>query len=188
MSKLALIVNSSPRKGSNSSALARAMGEGFIEAGGRVETVDLAGLDIKPCLGCEACQRNGGKCVQIDGMQTVYPKVVAAEALVLASPVYWFNMSGQLKVFLDRCFAVALTEAGSFGRKTLAAALAYGDSDPMTSGAVNALRCYQDICRFSGATWAGCVYGSAMERDLMAQNETLLTEARELGRRLFVQS
>lgn len=184
MTKLGVIILSSPRKGANSSALAQAMGEGFSEAGGRVETIDLSRLDIKPCLACEACQRNGGKCAQIDGMQTAYPKVIAADVLILASPVYWFNMSGQLKVFLDRCFAVAMTEEGHFSKKTLAAALAYGDTDPLSSGAVNAIRCYQDICNFSGATWGGCVYGSGMEREILAKDETLLAQAQELGRKL----
>ncbi len=186
MSKNAAIILSSPRKGSNSNALAQAVAAGFREAGGQTEVVDLSGLDIKPCLACEACQRNGGKCVQIDGMQTVYPKVLAADVLVLASPVYWFNMSAQLKIFLDRCFAVAMAEEGGFGQKTIAATLVYGDTDPMSSGAVNAIRCYQDICNFCGAVWGGSVYGSAMERDVLSADTELLEKARELGRKLAV--
>lgn len=184
MSKSGVIILSSPRKGSNSSALALAVGEGFTDAGGRVETIDLNHLDIKPCRGCEACQRNGGRCAQIDGMQEAYPHVIAADALVLATPVYWFNMSGQLKIFLDRCFAVAMTEAGHFSKKTLAAVLAYGDADPFVSGAVNALRSFQDTCNFTGATWGGCLYGSATDRDTLTKDTELLAEARELGRRL----
>lgn len=184
MKKQGAVILSSPRKGANSTALALAVGEGFQEAGGQLQIIDLAGLEIKPCLACEACQRNGGKCVQIDGMQTAYPKVVAAEVLILATPVYWFNMSGQLKVFLDRCFAVAMTEEGHFSEKTLAATLAYGDTDPLSSGAVNAVRCYQDICNFSGATWGGCIYGSGMEREVLAKDEELLEQARALGRKL----
>ncbi|MDL2226673.1 flavodoxin family protein [Deltaproteobacteria bacterium OttesenSCG-928-M10] len=184
MTKSAAIILSSPRKGANSSALALAMGAGIEEAGGSTSVVDLSGLEVKPCLGCEACQRNGGKCVQLDGMQTVYPKVAAADILVLATPVYWFNVSGQLKVFLDRCFAVAVGGEGSFGRKTIAAALAFGDTDPFTSGGVNAIRSIQDICNYSGAVWGGCVYGSAMERDVFSQDQELLERARTLGKSL----
>ncbi len=153
MTKKAVIILSSPRKGANSSALALAMAEGLGEGGLEVGVVDLAGLDIKPCLACEACQRNGGKCSQIDGMQAVYPQVQAADYLVLASPVYWFNMSGQLKIFLDRCFAVAASPEGPWAEKTLAAALAFGDTDPYASGGVNAIRCFQDICTYTGARW-----------------------------------
>lgn len=184
MSKSAAIILSSPRKGANSSVLALAMGAGIEDAGGDITVVDLSGLDIKPCLGCEACQRNGGKCVQTDGMQTVYPKVTAADILVLATPVYWFNVSGQLKVFLDRCFAVALGGEGSFAKKTMAVALAFGDTDPFSSGGVNAIRSIQDICRYSGAVWGGCIYGSAMERDVFSRDQELLERAKTLGKSL----
>lgn len=185
MSKSAAVILSSPRKGANSSALALAMAEGFKEAGGTVNLVDLTGLDISPCLACEACQRNGGKCVQIDGMQTVYPQVTAADVLILATPIYWFNMSAQLKIFLDRCFAVASSEAGPFSKKCIAAAMAYGDTDPLSSGCVNAVRCLQDTCAFTGAKWGGVVYGSAMERGVLGKDEELLAKAKELGRGLF---
>ena len=185
MTKKAAVVLSSPRKGSNSSALALAIAAGLEAAGGQVDIIDLSGLDIKPCIGCEACQRNGGKCPQIDGMQTVYPKVSKADILVLATPVYWFNMSGQLKIFLDRCFAIASNGEKPFSQKTIAAAMAYGDTDPMSSGGINAVRCFQDICGYTGAAWGGSVYGSAMERDILSKDEELLEKARELGRRLM---
>lgn len=184
MSKKAVIILSSPRKGSNSGTLALAVGQGITEAGGQVETVDLSGLELKPCLACEACQRNGGKCVQIDGMQTIYPKIIAADILVLATPIYWFNVSAQIKIFLDRCFAVALGEDKIFSKKTIAATLAYGDVDPFVSGAVNAIRSFQDICGYTGAAWGGCIYGSGMEREALTKDEELLARAREMGRGL----
>jgi len=184
MSKTATIILSSPRKGSNSSALALAMAAGLEEAGVRTETVDLSGLDIKPCLGCEACQRNGGKCVQIDGMREVYPQVRDADILVLSSPIYWFNMNGLLKTFMDRCFAVAMIGDRPFSQKTIAVTLAYGDADPYISGAVNAIRTFQDICAYTGAAWGGCVYGSAMERDILSKDDALLEKAAEIGRGL----
>ncbi|UQZ90433.1 flavodoxin family protein [Deltaproteobacteria bacterium Smac51] len=185
MKKKAAIILSSPRKGSNSSALALAIGAGVEEAGGAAEVVDLSGLDIKPCLACEACQRNGGKCTQIDGMHAVYPKVAEADILVLSSPVYWFNMSGQLKTFLDRCFAVAMNPDNPFSRKTIAAALSFGDVDMFASGGVNAVRCFQDICHYTGAVWGGCVYGSAMERDTLSKSKELLAKAKEMGVKLL---
>jgi multimeric flavodoxin WrbA len=185
MGKKAAIILSSPRKGSNSSALAMAVGAGVEAAGGRFEALDLSGLDIKPCLACEACGRNGGKCIQIDGMQAVYPKVLEADILIMATPVYWFNMSAQLKTFLDRCFAIALTPDAPFAKKTIAAALAFGDEDILASGGVNAVRCLQDVCRFTGAAWGGCVYGAASERDALARDEKLMAEAKALGERLL---
>jgi multimeric flavodoxin WrbA len=160
------------------------MGAGIAEAGGRVETIDLAGLDIKPCRACESCHRGGGGCVQKDGMQTIYPKLIAADILVLASPIYWFNLSAQIKIFLDRCFAVAAGENGAFAKKTIAAALVYGNPEPFVSGAINAIRCLQDTCAYTGAVWGGCVHASAGGREAVAGQPALLDQARDLGRRL----
>ena len=181
MSKTAAIFLSSPRKGSNSSILAVAMGEGVSAAGGTVEVVDLARLDIKPCLACEACTNNGGKCVQRDGMKMVYSQVINADIIILATPVYWFNMSGQLKVFLDRCFATMFSEGNPMAKKTFAVAMSQGGSDPWESGGVNALRSIQDMCRYTGATWGGSIYGTAQERNIISTNNDLLEKSRQLG-------
>ena len=185
MSKTAAIILSSPRKGSNSGALGRAIAEGFVQAGGQADIIDLSGLDIKPCLGCAHCQRNGGKCSQIDGMHTVYPKIIAASVLVLATPVYWFTMCGQMKVFLDRCFAVAVGEKVAFADKTIAAAFSFGALDLDSSGARNAIKIFQDICRHTRATWGGFVSASGPDRDAFVKNEAILRPARELGQTLM---
>lgn len=183
MRNTAAIILSSHRKGSNSSALGLAVAEGFTQAGGRAEIVDISGLDIKPCLGCGACQRNGGNCSQIDGMQTVYPKIKAASALVLVTPVYWFTLSGSLKIFLDRCYA--LLESDVLAGKTLAAAFSYGAPDLESSGALNAVKTFQDICGHTRSRWGGFVHAAARERDTLAKDEAVLRAARELGQRLL---
>ena len=188
MPKTALVILSSPRKGSNSSALGQAVAEGFTRAGGEAECLDLSRLDIKPCLACNACQRNGGRCAQIDGMFNVYPKIKTAAVLVLATPVYWFSMSAQLKIFLDRCYALlAPTEDGAppLAGKTLAAALSYGDKDLDSSGARNAIRIFEDICHHCQAAWGGFVHGSATERDTFVNDQKILGKARALGKKLF---
>jgi len=63
-------------------------------------------MDITPCGGCGACQSNRSfECVHRDDMDTLYPLLRECNALVLASPIYFFNMSGQMKTFIDRCYA-----------------------------------------------------------------------------------
>ena len=181
-----LVVLSSARDGSNTNFLAAAVARGISAAGGVVETVDISRLNIKGCTGCGACVpkngNGGGDCVQQDDMQGLYPKIVAAQGIVFTSPIYWFNMNGQLKTFLDRCFAVAMK--GAFTGKSLAAAFVYGDKDPLVSGCVNAVRSFQDIAAYTRAKWAGCVYGSANETREIEGQEDILKEAEELGRRL----
>ena len=189
MTKSAAIILSSPRKGSNSSILGLAVGEGFRRAGGRAEAIDLSGLDIKPCLSCLSCQHNGGRCSQLDGMHTVYPKLVEASVLVLATPVYMFNVSAQLKIFLDRCYALMYalkpSEFNVLAGKTMAAAISYGADDFASSGAANIVHSLEDFCRYLQITWKGYVHGCGLERDILAKNETILEEARAFGEKLI---
>jgi multimeric flavodoxin WrbA len=185
MSKTAAVILSSPRKGSNSNALARAVAEGLVKAGGRAEFIDLSGLDIKPCLACGNCQRNGGRCSQVDGMLTAYPKIRAASVLVLATPVYMFNLSAQLKIFLDRCYALLNPENNALTGKTLAVAISHGADDLDSSGAGNIVKALQDLGRYTQMTWGGFVHGCGQDRDALAQNGTILEQARALGAKLI---
>ncbi len=177
-----LIVSASARPHSNSAVLAREILKGAESAGARAEFVDLAPLTIHGCRGCMACAKSG-VCVQKDDMQALDAKVRAARGLVLGGPIYWFNMNAQLKAFLDRCFAAAMN--GGFSGKKLAAFFVYGDTDPLNSGCVNAIRSLQDVAAYTKCEWLGSVYGSAMdsgvmEREAEARAE-LFTRARELG-------
>lgn len=108
MSKKILILNGSPRSNGNTSALVRSFSEGAIEAGHEVSSFHLQKMNIKPCLGC--CR--GGKepsspCVQKDDMLQIYPAYQEADVVCLASPLYYWTISGQLKCAFDRLFAVA---------------------------------------------------------------------------------
>lgn len=101
MSKKVLILSTSPRKNSNSEALALAFARGAEESGHSVETISLRGKDIRFCLGCFACQRTG-TCVIRDDMAPFVTKMEAADVLVFATPIYYYEMSGQMKTLLDR--------------------------------------------------------------------------------------
>jgi Multimeric flavodoxin WrbA len=102
MDKRVLIIAGSPRKGGNSDFLCEEFGRGAKDAGNEVETVFLRERRIGYCLGCGACINNGGSCVQKDDMAAILAKAVAAEVIVLATPVYFYAMSGQMKTFIDR--------------------------------------------------------------------------------------
>ncbi|MDR3090256.1 MAG: flavodoxin family protein [Desulfobulbaceae bacterium] len=96
-----LVVLGSPRKNGNSETLAMAVAAGFGENGGGVETVRLNDLAIRPCQGCGGCGQTG-RCVLDDDMTALYEKVDAADRLLLASPVYFYALSAQSKIFADR--------------------------------------------------------------------------------------
>jgi multimeric flavodoxin WrbA len=128
------------------------------------------------------CQRkNAGGCAIQDDMQALYPKLKEADGVVIASPVYWFNLSAQTKIFIDRWFAVGVEEKNIFKGKPMGLLMSYGDMDPFGSGAVNAIRSFQDMCRYLGAEIAGMLYGSAMEPGDIAGNQPLMKEAYQLG-------
>ncbi len=181
-----LVVNSSGRKDSNSSILGNEVAEGAKAAGHEVEVVEIGRMDIKPCKGCEACLAPASKgCIIQDDMQMLYPKVKAANVVVFSAPIYWFNMCGQIKQFIDRLFAIAVNHeegaANPFADKKIGAVFVYGDTDPFNSGCVNAIRCIQDICSYTGATWAKALYGSAYDAGEVLKNRELLSAARNYG-------
>ena len=150
-SKKVLVLLGSPRKKGNSTTLAKKIIEGAEAAGATVEQIYLHGQDIAPCNACYACQKPDSKgCAIDDDMQPIYQKLLDADAWVFASPVYWFSMSAQTKLCIDRCFALLAFGKDVFVGKRIAIAMSYGDADPFVSGCVNALRTFQDafrICR-----------------------------------------
>jgi multimeric flavodoxin WrbA len=184
-SKQVLVILGSPRKKGNSSTLAARISHGAKAAGAEVETVFLQALKISPCRGCDTCQKDDSKgCAIKDAMQEIYPKLIKADAWVIASPVYWFTMSAQTKMFMDRCYALPAYAKDPFAGKRIAIAMTYGDVDPVKSGCVNALRAFQDAYRYTGSKIVGMVYGSALKAGEIADNEGLMREAEELGKRL----
>ena len=97
-----LIVSGSPRKGGNTDIMAETFREEVVKKGHQAELVSLSGKKIAPCLGCQYCFGHDGQCVQKDDMAQLLEKVDQADLLVLASPIYWFDVSAQLKCFIDR--------------------------------------------------------------------------------------
>lgn len=183
--KRVLVLLGSPRKRGNSAVLADRIAKGAKAGGAKVETVFLQGLKIAPCMGCYACQKKNSKgCAIDDAMQDLYPKLLAADAWVIASPVYWFTMSAQTKIFMDRCFALLAHGQDVFVGKRIAIAMSYADADPFLSGCVNALRTFQDAFRYTGAKIVGMVYGSALEAGEIRANDTLMKAAGELGKKI----
>ncbi len=108
MAKKIMILNGSPRFNGNTAALIASFTDGAKSAGHEVVCFDLQKMNIHPCLGC--C--GGGKdpespCVQKDDMLKIYPAYKEADIVVLASPLYYWTISGQIKCAFDRLFAVA---------------------------------------------------------------------------------
>lgn len=183
--KKIVVVMGSPRRDGNSSTLAEQVIKGGREAGAIVESFSLQELDVRPCDACAQCQGEDRKEFHIqDGMVQVYPKLREADALVISSPIYYFNMTAQTKAFIDRCYALQTPDGNELAGKHVGIVMTYGDSNPFNSGAVNALRSFQDAFAYIGAEIEGMVYGSASDAGEVSGNQVLMTEAYELGKAL----
>jgi multimeric flavodoxin WrbA len=188
-SRKILVLLSSPRKKGNSATLANEIIRGAESEGANVETIRLHGMDISPCQACYACQKKDSKgCAIDDEMQTIYPKLQEHDTWVIASPVYWFTMTAQAKLFMDRCFAFPAYSKKSletaFVDKRIGIAMSYGDTDPFNSGCVNALRTFQDAFNYVGAKIIGMVYGSSEAPGEIKLNIELMAQADNLGKKL----
>lgn len=107
MSKQIIILNGSPRKNGNTSALVRSFTEGAESAGHTITEFFLDSMAIHGCKGCFGGHSSKEcPCVQKDDMAQIYPAVKACDVIVLASPLYYWNMSGQIRTAVDRLFAL----------------------------------------------------------------------------------
>ena len=102
-----LVLNGSPRPNGNTAAMVNAFVEGATENGHNITVVSVCQTKIAGCLACEYCHTKGeGKCVQKDDMQEIYPVLEEAEMIVLASPIYYHSLTGQLQCAINRIYAL----------------------------------------------------------------------------------
>ena len=96
-----LVISASPRKGGNSDVLCDEFIKGAQQAGHKVEKIFLRNFKVNYCTGCGVCNSTH-KCVQKDDMEEILNKMVAADVIVMATPVYFYTMNGQMKTLIDR--------------------------------------------------------------------------------------
>jgi multimeric flavodoxin WrbA len=183
-----VVILGSPRKNGNSEILANEVISGTKAKGAKIKTFRLQDMHINPCDGCGACQRREAiGCIVKDDMQTIYPNLKAADIIVIASPIYWFSVSAQVKAFIDRFYSLQGVPGNVLSGKKAAIILTYADANPDISGAANAIKMFNDIFSFLHGEIVGVIHGSAWQAGAIRSNERLLKEAYELGGRLASQ-
>lgn len=98
-----LILSSSPRRGGNSDTLSNEFLRGASDAGHSVEKIFLGDKKINYCTGCSTCSQHQKPCPQKDDMPEILDKMITADVIVMATPVYFYTMSAQMKTLIDRC-------------------------------------------------------------------------------------
>jgi multimeric flavodoxin WrbA len=180
-----LILAASPRIKGNSTILALRAAEGVKAEGGEADVVAIGNLKIAPCNACDSCRtRPEAGCVIKDDMQPLYQKIKEAQGIIFATPVYWFNVSAQMKLFIDRTYAIHGQGGYAFTGKDVGVILTYEDEDVFVSGGINALRSFQDTFAYVKANLVGLVYGRADKAGDVQTNGKLLQKAYDLGKKL----
>lgn len=126
-----LAINGSHRKGRNTAALLNVVLEETVKLGASTELIELVDCDIKFCTACNSCLRNP-KCSITDDMKIIEEKLLAADGILLGSPVYWLNVTALMKNFMDRSRYLHMVKnmlAGKVGGAVTTAGLLYGGQE-----------------------------------------------------------
>ena len=186
-----LALSGSPRKKGNTETLLRAVLKGVEAAGGEIELIRLYDLRIQPCIACGGCDKTG-ECVLEDDMQELYPKILASQRIILASPIYFYGITAQAKAFIDRCQAL-------WNRKRLQTVKGKWRKDPTRKGFLVAVSATHGERVFEGAILTakygfdamGMAYGGEFlvkgmdGRGDMAKDEATLAQAELAGRKFM---
>lgn len=176
--KKVLIISTSLRKNSNSQYLANEFEKGAKDAGNKVEVISLIDKNIGFCHGCLACQKTQ-KCIIKDDAVEIAEKVKDADVLVFATPIYYYEMCGQMKTLLDRCNPLFPSDY-AFRDVYLLATAADGNDSAM-DGAVKGLQGWIDC--FEKAQLAGVTCGVGInDAGAVRQHPELLNEVYALGK------
>lgn len=172
-----LVLNGSPRPKGNTKQMVDAFREGAESAGHQVDVVDVCRKKIAGCLACEYCHTKGnGVCVQKDDMQEVYSLLMVADMLVIASPIYYHGISGQLKCTIDRFYSAAYPKKP---RNLKKAAMILSSGDPkMYDGAMFSYK--GDFLEYLGLENMGVFTAYGAENGSASK----LKELEDFGRRL----
>lgn len=171
-----LVISTSLRNHSNSRAMADAFARGAKEAGNEVEFVSLQDKEIKFCHGCLACQKTG-KCIIKDDAPVIVEKMRDSDVIAFATPIYYYEMSGQMKTLLDRANPLYGSDYHFTDIYMLTCA---AEDEPRTpSRAIAGLGGWVDC--FERASIKGSVFGGGVNSPNEIQGHRALTEAYLLG-------
>ena len=177
MSKRIVVINGSPRKNGNTELLIDAFIQGAESSGNHVTKFNVGRMKITGCTDCKYCFTHLGECAIKDKMQEIYQALYSADMLVLASPVYWHGMTGQIKSVIDR-----MNVGTAKPMPITAAALlsVYGDTD--TEAVEPTISHYKAITKYMGWKDLGIVTQSEVMEKGDIKGLSSLAAARDLGK------
>lgn len=176
MSKNVLILSGSPRRGGNSDVLCDQFMKGAAEAGNNVEKINVASKKIGYCLACYYCRDHHGACAIKDDMGGILEKMLAADVIVMASPVYFYSVDAQLKALIDRSVARWLEFRDKEFYYIMSAAEDSADVMDCT------LECFRGFARcLEGSVEKGVIYGKGVYEKGEILKHPAMEQAYEMG-------
>ena len=179
MSKNILIISTSLRKGSNSEMLADEFMRGAKEAGHQAEKISLRDKRVGFCKGCLTCQKTGCCVIQDDAI-AIAEKMRTADVIAFATPIYYYEMSGQMKTLLDRANSLFSSKYAFQDIYLLTAAAE--NEETAADGAIHGLQGWIDC--FEKAHLSGTVFAGGVDAAGEAEGHASLRKAFELGRNI----
>lgn len=181
MTKKVLIISTSLRNNANSEILARETERGAKDAGHDVEFITLKDKEIKFCKGCLACQKLGHCVIEDDDANAITAKIKDADVIVWATPVYYYEMAGQMKTLIDR--ANSLFATGHAFREVYVITTSADASENVVQTVINGVNGW--IACFDGVSLKGFVNGAGLEEPgSAAKSPALLEKAYAMGKNI----
>lgn len=176
MSKKILVISTSLREHSNSKTLAEAFAAGAASAGHEVELVSLRDKQISFCRGCFACLRLG-RCIIRDDAPAIVEKMHDADVIAFASPIYYYEMSGQMKTLLDR--ANSLFDSDYAFKEVYLLTAAAEKEEQVPERAISGLEGWVEC--FPRASLAGTVFAGGVTGQGEIEGHPALKQAYDMG-------
>lgn len=177
MTKNILVLSGSFRKGGNSDVLCDEFIKGALEAGNKVEKIYVNDKKINYCRGCGVCNTTH-KCVQKDDMAEILDKMIKADVIVMATPIYFYTMNGQMKTLIDRTVP-RYTEISNKEFYFIVAAA--DDNRANMEKALEGFRGFTQDC-LDGAKERGIIYGTGAWNIGDIKGKPAMKEAFEMGK------
>lgn len=176
MSKNIFILSGSPRRGGNCEILCEEFAKGAKTAGHQTEMISLSEHTVEFCIACDYCRRNHGSCFKKDDMASILKKMMQADVIVMASPIYFYSVSAQIKALIDRTLAnyTQITNKGFYFMMTAA--------DAERSSMERALECFRGFTScLDGAKEMGVIYGTGTWKPGEIRTTEAMKEAYQMG-------
>ena len=180
-----LCINGSPRKNGNTAKIIKALAETAESLGGKIKNICLGKLKYSGCIACMACKKKSDKCVIKDDISDVLKKITKSDLIVIGSPVYYGDVSSQMKALIDRTYSFLTSDYKSRLKpgKILVMILPQGDAE--TSHFSDIFNRYYDFFKWHGFKNGFCIRACGADNKDSVVVDSAIIEARELAKKIL---